>query len=126
MRDFIASRPRSFRYAFSGWWHVLKTQKNTRIHALATACVIALAIWLKLSTLEWGVLIIAIGLVWAAECINTAIEALVDLVSPEYNRLAGIAKDTGAAGVLVCAITAAILGFLVMGPPLWKIVSSWF
>jgi len=72
------------------------------------------------------VLIIAVGLVWAAECINTAIEALVDLVSPDYNRLAGIAKDTGAAGVLVCAITAAILGFLVLGPPLWKIVSGWF
>jgi len=126
MREFITSRPRSFKFAFSGWWHVLKTQKNTRIHAVATILTVIIGIWLKLNLLSWALLTTAMGLVWAAECFNTAIEAIVDLVSPSFHPLARIAKDTGAAGVLVCAITAAIIGFLILGPPLCKMIASWF
>lgn len=65
-------------------------------------------------------LILAIGLVWSAEFMNTAVEAVVDLASPSRHPLAGAAKDTGAAAVLVAAAAAALVGFLVLGPPLWQ------
>lgn len=118
MRFFVTSRIQSFGHAFSGWGYVIRTQKNAWIHALATFLVIGLAIWLKLSRLEWAFILLAIALVWMAECFNTAIEALTNLVSPELHPLAGIAKDTGAAAVLIAALVSAGIGLLILLPPL--------
>ncbi|MGB9800776.1 MAG: diacylglycerol kinase family protein [Thermanaerothrix sp.] len=118
MIQFLRSRLPAFRHAFSGLGYVLRTQKNAWIHASATILVIVLGSWLGLDALRWAILIFAIGLVWLSEAFNTALEAFVDLVNPDTHPLAGIAKDTAAAAVLIAAITAAIIGILILGPPL--------
>lgn len=118
-QDELYSRAKSFRYAFAGWWYVLRTQHNTWIHALASIAVFLLAFWLELSRQDWAILILAITAVWMGEFINTAIEAIVDMVMPDVHPLAKVAKDVAAAAVLVAALGAAIVGFLIMGPPLW-------
>jgi diacylglycerol kinase len=81
--------------------------------------VTALGLWLGLGRLEWAVIVLAVGLVWMAEFVNTALEAVVDLASPDLHPLAKIGKDVAAAAVLVGAITAVVVGLLVLGPPLW-------
>jgi diacylglycerol kinase len=113
------NRIAAFRYAFAGWWYVLRTQRNAWIHAVASLSIIGLATWLRLGRLEWALLLGAIGLVWLAEFLNTALEAVVDLASPEHHPLAKVGKDVGAAAVLIAALTAAAIGLLVVGPSLW-------
>ncbi len=119
MLAFFESRARSFRHAFAGWWYVIHTQRNAWIHTLATVCVLALAFWLRLSEQDWAVLILTIALVWTAEFLNTALEAVVDLASPQNHPLAKVGKDVGAAAVLISAISAILIGLLILGPPLW-------
>jgi len=97
---------------------MLRTQVNARIHLLATVVVVAAGFWWKLSASEWVAIVAAIGLVWTAEAMNTAIEAVVDLVSPEYHVIAGRAKDIAAGAVLCAAITAVVIGALIFGPKL--------
>ncbi len=118
---FFSSRARAFRCAFAGWWFVLRTQRNAWIHALVSVAVILLSAWLNLSRLEWALIILAIALVWTAEFINTALEAVVDLASQhEVHELARVGKDVGAAAVLIAALTSVVIGLLVLGPPLWE------
>ncbi len=112
------SRADAFRYAFAGWWHVLRTQRNAWIHAFASLAVIALALWLGLGRQDFAILLLAVGLVWLAEFINTALEAVVDLASPGAHPLARVGKDVGAAAVLIAALTSALVGLLILGPPL--------
>jgi diacylglycerol kinase len=116
--NFIQKRLLSFRNAFVGWWHVIRTQQNAWVHALATIGTVLLAIWLDLGLHEWAMLIIVIAMVWTAEFLNTALEIVVDLASPDLHPLARVGKDVGAAGVLIAATTALIIGILIMGPPL--------
>jgi len=118
MLSFVASRIRSFSHAFHGWGYVLRTQKNAWIHAFASTLVFLLGLWLRLSRSEWALLIIVIAMVWSAEFFNTAIEAVVDLASPMQHPLAKVGKDVGAAAVLIAAGAAALVGLLVLGPPL--------
>ena len=118
MNKFLRSRARSFRYAFQGWWHVIRTQQNAWIHALVSVAVIIVSSWLRISARDWAVIVLAIALVWAAEFFNTALEAIVDLASPDKNELAGISKDVGAAAVLIAAGASVIIGLLILGPPL--------
>ena len=119
MLEFIRSRFHSFRYAFSGWWYVIRTQRNAWIHAIVSITVMAIALWLGLEALEWAVLILTIALVWTAEFINTAVEAVVDLASPQHHPLAQMGKDVGAAAVLIAALNSILVGLLILGPPLW-------
>jgi diacylglycerol kinase (ATP) len=119
MHQFLCSRLRSFKAAFSGWWYVIRTQKNAWIHATATSCVLAISAWLKLPARDWAVLFAAIAMVWSAEFLNTALEAVVDLASPTHHPLAKVGKDVGAAAVLIAAFCAVVIGFLIMGPPLY-------
>lgn len=121
---FLKSRANSFRCAFSGWWHVIRTQKNAWIHALISAVVIAIGLWLGLKPQDWALIIIAIAMVWTAEFINTALEAVVDLASPQDHVLARVGKDVGAAAVLIAASSAALIGILILGPPLWTRLTS--
>jgi diacylglycerol kinase len=86
---------------------------------MATVCVIALGAWLSLSRIEWAILALAMGLVWIAEFFNTALEAVVDLASPDIHPLAKVSKDVGAAAVLIAAITSVVVGLAILGPPLW-------
>lgn len=118
MREFFYSRIRSFGYAFSGWWFVIKTQRNAWIHAIASVMVIALALWLAISERDLAVLILTIGFVWAAEFFNTALEAVVDLSTPAHHPLARVGKDVGAAAVLIAALVSVVIGVLLLGPPL--------
>ncbi len=113
------SRLDSFRHAFAGWGYMLRTQRNAWIHASATVLVTGLGLWLGLSRLEWAVIILVIGLVWMAEFVNTALEAVVDLACPDLHPLAKAGKDVAAAAVLVGAVTSVIVGLLILGPPLW-------
>ncbi|MCA9868304.1 MAG: diacylglycerol kinase family protein [Anaerolineales bacterium] len=116
----VRRRIASFGYALEGWWHVLRTQPNAWIHAVISLIVFAIAFWLDLSSTEWAILILTTTVVWMAEFINTALEAVVDLTMPEVHPLAKAAKDVAAAAVLVGAIGAVVIGLLIMGPPLWQ------
>lgn len=116
---FLHSRYNAFRHAFAGWWYVLRTQRNAWIHALLSTAVFLLGLWLGLDTHEWAIVVLAILGVWMAEFINTAIEAVVDLASPQAHPLAKVGKDVGAAAVLIAALSALIIGLLILGPPLW-------
>ncbi len=112
------SRLASFRHAFAGWWYVLRSQHNAWIHAVASVAVFVLALWLGLGRVEWAILLLTVGLVWVAEFVNTSVEAVVDLLSPDIHPLAKVAKDVAAAAVLIAALAAVVIGLLILGPPL--------
>lgn len=118
MKSFLLSRIKSIRNALHGWRHVLQTQHNAWIHALVSVLVIILGLWLRLPPRDWAVLILTMAMVFTAEFINTSIEAVVDLATRELHPLAKVGKDVGAAAVLIAALAAALIGLLIMGPPL--------
>lgn len=120
----VYSRIRSFRYAFDGWWFVVRTQHNAWIHLIFTVAVFALAFWLRLPARDWAVLVLTIMVVWTAEFMNTALEAVVDMTMPEVHPLAKVAKDVAAAAVLLSALSAVLVGLLIMGPPLIERLSQ--
>ena len=119
IKDFFVSRFTAFGHAFRGWYHVLQTQHNAWIHSAVATVVIILGLWLGLPPRDWAVLVLAIAMVFTAEFINTSIEAVVDLASPMHHPLAKVGKDVGAAAVLVAALSAILIGLLILGPPLW-------
>ena len=116
---YLEARLRSIRIAIDGLRQVIITQQNARIHAVATLLVFFVGILLKLSTLEWSLLLLVVGFVWAAEIINTAIEDLVNLVSSENTPSAKRIKDISAGAVLVSVIVSIVVGLLIFGPRLW-------
>ncbi len=126
IKEFFVSRVTSFGHAFRGWYHVLQTQHNAWIHSTVAVAVIVMGLWLGLPPRDWAVLVLAIAMVFTAEFINTAIEAVVDLASPSHHPLAKVGKDVGAAAVLVAALSAILIGLLILGPPLWRRVSPFF
>jgi diacylglycerol kinase (ATP) len=117
LRPFLVSRAMSFRYALSGWWFVIRTQRNAWIHAVVSVAVMLISAWLRLAPHDWAVIIIAIAMVWTAEFLNTALEAVVDLASPQQHYLAKVGKDVGAAAVLIAAASAVVIGLLILVPP---------
>jgi diacylglycerol kinase len=118
VREFFVSRGQSFGHAFHGWGYVLRTQRNAWIHAVFTVLVVLVGLWLGLPLRDWAVLLLTFSLVWTAEFINTALEAVVDLASPHQHPLAKVGKDVGAAGVLIAALVSVLVGLLILGPPL--------
>ena len=112
----------SLRHAANGVRLALNTQRNMRTHAAVTLGVIVAGFVLHTSLGEWVALVITIGLVWQAELMNTALEAIVDKTSPEIHPLARAAKDCAAAAVLVTAVTAVVVGALIFVPKL----IAWF
>jgi diacylglycerol kinase len=126
-RDFINSRLKAFRHAFSGWWFVIRTQRNAWIHMVVSVAVILISFVLHITAFSWALILLAIAMVWIAEFLNTALEAVVDLASNhQQHELARVGKDVGAAAVLIAAITSIIIGLLVLGPPLWSLIQSIF
>ena len=119
LKTFLTSRIVAFGHAFRGWWYVLKTQQNAWIHSLFASGVILVGLWVGLKPLDWAVIVLTIAIVFTAEFINTAIEAVVDLASPDIHPLAKVGKDVGAGAVLVAALAAVVVGLLILGPPLW-------
>lgn len=119
IKTFITSRYHAFRYAFQGWGYVIRTQRNAWIHSLIATLVILMGLWLRITVQDWAILVLTIAMVFTAEFINTAIEAVVDLASPTHHPLAKVGKDVGAAAVLVASLAAILVGLLILGPPLW-------
>lgn len=109
-------RIKSFGHAFRGLSTLVRTQPNAKFHLSATVCVIGLGVYLNVSYLDWALLALATGSVWAAEALNTGLEFLADRVAPEWHELVGNAKDVSAGGVLAVSITAAVVGLLVFLP----------
>ena len=126
IKEFITSRIAAFGHAFRGWGYVLQTQHNAWIHSVVATVVIVLGLWLGLPPRDWAVLVLAIAMVFTAEFINTSIEAVVDLASPEKHPLAKVGKDVGAAAVLVAALSAVLIGLLILVPPLWLKLAQLF
>lgn len=109
---------KGFYYAWKGLVYTFRTQLNFRVQILSFILVSALSLYLDISTHEWLWIFAASTLVLIAELANTAIETLVDLVSPSYDVKAGVVKDVSAAVVLVCSIFAAITGLIILLPKL--------
>jgi diacylglycerol kinase (ATP) len=106
----------SFGHAFRGVWAALRSEVHLQFHAVSTVVVIGLGFYFGITRLEWALVALAVACVWAAELMNTAIEALTDLASPGYHPLAGKAKDVAAGAVLLAAVGAVAVGILVFGP----------
>ncbi len=123
MPGFLHSRAQSFGHAARGWWYVVRTQRNAWIHVGITTAVVILSAWLGLGARDWAVIVTVTALVFITEFLNTAIEVVVDLASPQIHPLAKVAKDVGAGAVLLAAIAAVLVGLLVLGPPLWAKLS---
>uniref|UniRef100_A0A7C2P5Q1 Diacylglycerol kinase family protein n=1 Tax=Schlesneria paludicola TaxID=360056 RepID=A0A7C2P5Q1_9PLAN len=111
---------RSLGHALHGLGYTLRTQRNARLHVVVAVVVIAVGVWLRLDAHRWSILALTIGAVWVGETINTAVEALVDLLSPDYHDQAKVAKDVSAGAVLLLSAMAVIVGLCVLGPPLWE------
>ncbi|MEO1994533.1 MAG: diacylglycerol kinase family protein [Planctomycetaceae bacterium] len=111
----------SLRTALSGCVFTWRNERNLRIQGLAGLLVVVAAVVLQLPPLECSVLVLTIGCVLALEMMNTAIERVVDLASPEYHQLAKLSKDVAAGSVAIAAIAAVIIGWLILGTAVWRL-----
>ncbi len=109
----------AFGFAFAGLWFLVRTQRNARIEIAIGAAACGLGAWLGIGRAEWGVLVLTIALVLILEGLNTAIEAAVDLSTPQRHPLAKVCKDVSAGMVLIAAVASVVVGLLILGPPLW-------
>lgn len=108
----------SFRFAFEGIAYAFRTQRNFKVHSGVMLAVVIVGFAVGLSLEQWAILALVSGLVFQAELMNTALEAVVDHVSPEFHALAKVAKDCAAGAVFLTALCAVVVGLLVLGPPL--------
>ncbi|MDF3076189.1 MAG: diacylglycerol kinase family protein [Sphingobacteriaceae bacterium] len=113
---------KGFVYAFNGLGYAVRTQVNFQIHLVSALAAICLGLYFDISKSEWMSICLCIGLVLIFELLNTALEAFVDLVSPEYNVKAGIVKDVAAASVLVTAMLSVAIGLFIFLP---KLIDLW-
>lgn len=112
---------RSFGYAYEGICYAIKNERNMRIHVAVAPIVLILGAIVSLSPVEWCIIVLVICSVMSLELINTAIESIVDHVSPDIAPLAKIAKDVAAGAVLLMAIASVIIGIIIFVPKLWHI-----
>ena len=112
---------KSFGYAFAGIWTCIRQERNMRIHLTAAILVTAAGTLLRISVTEWMLCLILFGLIMSLEMVNTALAAVVDLVTEEYRPLAKKAKDTAAGAVLISAIMAAVIGLIIFLPKIFAI-----
>jgi len=115
---------RSFRFAGRGIIDLFRYENNAKVHLLAAVCTVVVGFWLRFSIMEWAIILTQIGLVWAAEAVNTAIEKLCDVVSPGHNQTIGNVKDLAAGAVLILTIVAVVVGLLVVGNKILSSLSS--
>jgi len=109
----------SFYYAFRGIFLLFKGQVNAWIHLVIAIGVVIAGILFKLPATEWLLVVFAIGFVFSAELFNSAIEEIVNLISPDYNKKAGMIKDLAAGAVLIAAITSIIIGLVIFIPKIF-------
>jgi diacylglycerol kinase (ATP) len=120
--NFWRGRGLSFVAAWAGLVYIVRTQPNLWIEMAALSVVVLAGLWFGISALEWGVLGLTIALILALEAVNTAIETVVDLVSPTYHPLAKIAKDTAAAALLIAVVGSVVVAAAIFGPRLWALL----
>lgn len=119
----FTGRIRSFRAAFTGIWTMLRSQQNAWIHAFATLVVVSAGFIFRIEPGEWCWIVLAMVSVWMAEALNTAFEFLADVASPDFHPLVKKAKDVAAGAVLIAAIGAVIIGVIVLGPYVLKLLA---
>lgn len=113
----------SFVAAWEGVVYVIRTQPNVWIELTALGAVAIVGLFFGLSALEWGLLALTVAVIVALEAVNTAIETVVDLVSPTYHPLAKIAKDTAAAALLIAVLGSVVVALCIFGPKLWALLA---
>jgi diacylglycerol kinase (ATP) len=118
----MKKRIQSFGYAGRGIRLVFSSEANMKIHLAVTLVVVICGFYFQISIFEWIACLLCIGLVFSAEMINTAIENVVDLTSPDFHELAGKAKDIAAGAVLICAIISVIIGLSIFLPKVWALL----
>lgn len=116
--------PQAFRFAAQGVVGCVATQRNMKIHLAAALVVTAAGIWCALELWQWCAVVLCIGFVCALECVNTAVEAVVDLVTEEYHPLAKVAKDCAAGAVLLAAAMSVVVGLLVFVPAVGRMLGA--
>jgi diacylglycerol kinase (ATP) len=114
MRRFL----QGFVYAFRGITHVVRTQRNARVHLLFAGLVLLAGLYFHITAIEWAILAITVALVFSAEMVNTAVESTVDLATSAFDPRARVAKDAGAGAVL----GAVAVGIAIFGPRLWALM----
>lgn len=114
----------AFKCAWDGIAYATRTQRNMKIHLCVAAVAIALGVVLAIDALSWAAIALCIVLVLAVECLNTALESVVDLVSPGYAELAKRAKDCAAGAVLLCAFGAVVVAAVVFVPRVWALLAG--
>jgi diacylglycerol kinase len=113
---------KSFGYAVKGMLIALREEQNMRIHLVAIGVVTFAGIYLNLTAIEWAVIALTFGFVVSMEMVNSAIESLVDHVSPEFNKEAGKIKDLAAGAVLVAAIVATVIAVYIFGNKIFNLI----
>lgn len=114
---------RSFGYAFSGIAQAFRDGRNFKVQLCFAILAIALGIALAIDPVEWAIVVVCIAVVLGGECVNTAIEAVVDLVSPDYDERAKRAKDCAAGAVLLCSMASVVVAALLFLPRIIQLVS---
>lgn len=112
---------RSFRFARQGIIDLFRYENNAKVHLAVAVMVVAAGFWLGLSATEWALIVTQIGLVWAAEGFNTALEKLCDRVTTNHDPLIRAAKDLASGAVLILVIVAVLVGLLIFGPKLYDL-----
>lgn len=112
---------KAFKYAIQGIGQFVK-EPHARIHLISTAIVVALGFYLSVSKTEWYILLICCALVLSMEAINSALEYLTDIASPEIQPKAGLVKDIAAGAVLIASIFAAIIGLMIFVPKIIELL----
>ncbi|PRY14983.1 undecaprenol kinase [Pontibacter ummariensis] len=126
MRTYFKKRYNSFKFAFRGLNSAIRSEPHMRLHALSTVGVVVAGFLCGVTKIEWCLLLGSIGLVFTAEIMNTALETLTNLVSPEWHQLAGKTKDLAAGAVLAASVTAAVIGAIIFLPYLLAFVKLYF
>jgi undecaprenol kinase len=106
----------TFKHAFSGISHLIKTEKSFHVHFFFALMAILMLVICKATSIEWAIILLVIGMVISSEILNTAIEVMVDIYCPFYHPLAKISKDVGAAAVLFSAFISVLIGLIIFLP----------
>jgi undecaprenol kinase len=122
LSDKIKKVAKSFSYAFQGILTAIKAERNLKIHFFISLIVLSGSLWLRLSTIEWIFILMAIAGVISLELLNSAIERVVDLATEEVHPLAKQAKDMAAGAVLIYAFLSVVIGFIIFLPKLLEIL----
>ena len=114
----------TFKHAFAGMSHLIKTEKSFHVHFFFAIASILMLIICHASTIEWAIIMLVIGMVISSEILNTAIEVMVDIYCPFYHPLAKVSKDVGAAAVLFSAFISILIGLIIFLPYVIQFVKS--